>query len=247
MQKILHYIKYQKGYGIIFLTALALVSALIFSFELKPITQNFPKQALLIAEDFLPITVKNKEIISPIDIQKRVDVDLSDFGKKDLKLSVIMDTKTKNPPPPNENLAFFISPKYFYIITPSEIQKKEYLDGHYDKNSFSELLYKLSEFFTTILVLTSFLGSLIAVLLKYILAILFGKLTTKILKITPPIPTSEIARLSAISLFGLGILKEIINKIFMLPLSGLSVFFITLLIVFLYLSKQTPTSNKASL
>ena len=64
MEKIFLYIKQGKGHGLLFLLATAIITTIIFSFSLKTVLNDIKPKALLVAEDFLPIEIKNKEIVS---------------------------------------------------------------------------------------------------------------------------------------------------------------------------------------
>lgn len=249
MEKLLTYIKNKQGYGIIFLLIASLITSIVFSIELKDITTALTPKAILVAEDFLPITVENKQITSPLGIKKRIDINLNDseIKKENLILPIIMDTTSDSPILPNEKLALFITKNYFYTISPIEIKKTQYYDGTYDINTFSTLLNKIVNTVSTLYTIAVLITNFISLLAKLGITILFGLLSIKLLKIKNKIQINELSRISSFIISFIALLQLTLDKVLMFEISNLSALLITLLLVFLYLSQLTNDTTEKNL
>jgi hypothetical protein len=73
MKKIVTYIKQGKGTGLLFLLAGAVIMTLFFIIPAKEMVKDIEPKIMLVAKDFLPITIENKKITTPTDTYKKLD------------------------------------------------------------------------------------------------------------------------------------------------------------------------------
>ncbi len=236
MEKIFLYIKQGKGYGLLFLLATAIITTIIFSFSLKTVLNDIKPKALLVAEDFLPIEIKNKEIVSHPNTYKRTDLNLGANDKDNFILPVILDTQNPSKELTKEKTAIVISKKYFYFISPSDIKKFEYIDGTYDINYFKSFLEKTSQTLTSTLSLVLICFFFISLLLKSLILTFLNSLILKIRK--TPINKETLMRLSALCISSAELISLLISKTINLHLNELSSFLLAFLLSLIYLKNN---------
>ena len=173
MENLIKYIKQGKGYGLVFILASSIIATTMIMIKAKPIFNEMSPKLTLIAEDFLPITVKNKQIIEPLDTYKRIDVNLGNTNSDKDVFPIVLDTKTTTSDLSKEKLGLFIMKNVTYVISPNDIKKIYYEDGIFDIEKFKQLLQKSIVFF-------SILSSIILILLHFIQGILIA-LTSSLL------------------------------------------------------------------
>ena len=236
MEKIFLYIKQGKGYGLLFLLATAIITTIIFSFSLKTVLNDIKPKALLVAEDFLPIEIKNKEIVSHPNTYKRTDLNFGANDKDNFILPVILDTQNPSEELTKEKTAIIITKKYFYITSPSDIKKLEYTDGTYDINYFKSFLDKSIQSTTSTFSLLAICLFFIILLLKSLILTFLNSLILKIRK--TPINKEILMRLSALCISFIELLNLLIAKTINLEINELSTFLLAFLLSLIYLKNN---------
>lgn len=76
MEKLVNYVKNGKGIGLLFLLASATIVTLLFVMVFRNFYSSFSPEMLKAADELLPITVKNGQIVNPADTYKEIGVNL---------------------------------------------------------------------------------------------------------------------------------------------------------------------------
>ena len=76
MEKLKNYILNGKGMGLLFLLASAVVMAVVSMFIFRSIYQDVKPSVILVAQDVLPVTIKNKEIVEPQNMYKKLSINI---------------------------------------------------------------------------------------------------------------------------------------------------------------------------
>jgi hypothetical protein len=237
MKKIATYIKQGKGTGLLFLLAGAVVMTLFFIIPTKEMIRDIEPKVMLVAKDFLPITIENQKITSPIDTYKRLDVDLSfDNSEKDL-FPVVLDTKNQNPDLTSEKLGLFITKDAIFAKTNTNLKRIEYIDGTYDINTFNQLYNQIMGKISLIASLVFIGFFFINLLIKAIIISLACLVISKILKQKNLLTFPSFMRLSSIIIAILEIINIIIISVFSIPTTGLHILLLGIILAFLYLQK----------
>ena len=247
MEKLINYIKNGKGLGLLFLLASAVLMTIIYMFATKEIIKNFEPKIMLIANDVLPISIKEQKIVSPLDTYKRIDVNLSDTTEIKESFPVVLDTKNETLDLKNEKLGLFITRDFILLKTPKETQKVEYKDGDYDINTFKQLYAnifgKLSLIASVIFIALFFLNLLI----KTITCALLGLLGCKLFKFEAKVSLDYTMRLSAIIIAILEVINLILVNLLSINITALHVVILSVILELIFLSKQKENNQDTSL
>ncbi len=236
MEKIFLYIKQGKGHGLLFLLATAVISTLLFSVNLKTVLNEIKPKALLVAEDFLPIEIKDQKLVSHPDTYKRVDLNLNFNEKDNVVLPIILDTKNSTTTLAKEKTAIVISKDYFYIHSPQKIEKIEYQDGSYDINYFKSFLEKTSTTLASTLSFTLMCFFFITFLLKTTILMFLNSLILKIKNI--PSKKDILMRLSALCISFSELLNILTSTLINLQLNTINTFILAFLVSLIYLKNN---------
>lgn len=243
MNKLHTYIKQGQGNGLIFLLLTSVIITTIFMMSLKTTISSLQPQIELIAQDFLPIEIKNNQIISPKDTYKEVILDLTTKDDKEkILLPIILNTKTTSEELPKHQYSIYLNQNNIHFITPDKIQKKQYVDGVYDAPTFKSLLKKTnlvaSIIFSIIMIGILFINfGVKTLILSYITKCLIRLITQ-----TTPV-YSSLMRLSALSISFTELVGIISSNLISYPLNGAILITISGLIVAIYIYnelKDTP-------
>lgn len=82
MEKIKLYIRRGKGIGLLFLLASAVLATMFLMISLKSAYTEIKPEVVLVANEFLPITVKGGKIVEPANAYKRIELDFGGKGEK---------------------------------------------------------------------------------------------------------------------------------------------------------------------
>ena len=242
MEKLTLYIKQGKGLGLLFLLAVAVIITFFENISLKTFLKDLEPKAILIAEDFLPIEIKDKQIVSPKDTYKRIDLDLSEKNSKDNDIiPIILDTKKTIDELNPKELKLVFSKDKLYFISPKEIKKIDYIDGSYDINYFKSLIKRVSAIVTSTFTLFFIFYFFINYLLKTILLMLANSIILKINNKQQP--NSALMRLSAICIASVELLLFIFSKSFMLIIPSICSLILAFILSWIYLYNNLKTEN----
>lgn len=241
MEKLLNYIKNGKGHGIIFLIAISVLITTFFMITIKKYYTEAKPKIELVAQDFLPITIKNNKIASPIDAYKRVDLNLSD-EENEFLIPVILNTTSSASEFPKEDLALYITTDNLYFITPKEIKKIDYQDGIYDIQKFKNLMTKVESITSSSISLIMIIILLINFIIKSFITMLATKLFIKLKKL-PSIPTSELMRLSCLITSSIELISAILARVAGYELNTILFYFLSLTLAYIYVQFDSKKQN----
>ena len=175
MDKILNYIRNGRGYGFIFLLAVAVLKTIPIMVELKSVYTDLQPKIMLIANDFLPINVENGKIVEPVNTYKRLGLQLGESNNKNAEVPVVLDTREETSVVPNEKDGLFIMTDMIYFVAGDRIQKYKLKDGLFDKEKFEKAMEStsgLASLFSVIFLVMLFsVGGIIKVLYASLICI----------------------------------------------------------------------------
>ena len=202
MEKIKLYIRRGKGIGLLFLLASAVLATMFLMISLKSAYTEIKPEVVLVANEFLPITVKGGKIVEPANAYKRIELDFGGKGEKKDLLPVVLDTRNEVSSVPTEPQGLFITTDTVYAVTADQIRRlnlQTQQDGVLTKENFAEIMDGVvgyvSSFAAMILVAMYFL----TLLLKTWLAALRGRVALKVMKKPEMLNMSGLMRLSAMT------------------------------------------------
>ena len=146
MEKVKMYILQGKGIGLIFLLAAALLAALMMIFLLRGVYTEIKPEVELVAEEFLPVTIKGGKIVEPADTYKKLELGLGDENGDKQIYPIVLDTKNDASTfVPSGERGLFILSDVIYAVSAGEIRRISLAtqpDGIFDKDDFTALMDK---------------------------------------------------------------------------------------------------------
>ena len=226
MKNILNYIAKGKGYGLVFLLASSIVIATVYVFIFKNLCKEVEPSLFLVAEDILPITVKDGKIVEPENEYK--DLDLKITPTESLK--VVLDTREdviKN----RDKYGFYISKDGLFVSISGDMKKIELGDGVID-------IEKFKSWYNTFIGAVGVYNSIIAIVASFIIALfkvlailLCCMVNKKIAKDKILLSNEQIMRLSSIWVAGVEVLLLIFKVLLGVVLSEFFVFAILVIVI----------------
>ena len=135
MEKFILYIRQGKGIGALFLLAAAVLITMMLAISLRNSYSEAKPEIMLVANEFLPLTVKDGQVVQPVDAYKKVDIDLGQQGKPEDLFSVVLDTRADAKAPAMNELGIFITKDVVYLSSPNQIKRIQFQDGEFTKES----------------------------------------------------------------------------------------------------------------
>ena len=175
MEKIVNYIKFGKGNGLLFLLATTVLITIFWLLFFKQFYNDFRPQLISVAEQITPITVQNGHIVKPEDTYKRLELKIGDDTNSDSIFPVVLDTREPVSELPKEKIGLFIMSDVVYLIAPTEIKKVSLKDGVWTLQSVEEFLNYFSGVISmviSVVMITVLFGMM---LIKTLLASALGK------------------------------------------------------------------------
>ena len=245
MEKIKLYIRRGKGIGLLFLLASAVLATMFLMISLKSAYTEIKPEVVLVANEFLPITVKGGKIVEPANAYKRIELDFGGKGEKKDLFPVVLDTRNEVSSVPTEPQGLFITTDMVYAVTADQIRRlnlQTQQDGVLTKENFAEIMDGVvgyvSSFAAMILVAMYFL----TLLLKTWLAALLGRVALKVMKKPEMLNMSGLMRLSAMTAAVTELGSYFVGMGF--GLTGWHTFIIIVAVVLLVLYKMQPEDSK---
>jgi len=239
MEKILNYIKNGRGLGLLFLLAASLVATIMMMLAIKDGYAELKPEVSLVAEDFLPLTVKNGKIVDPVNIYKRVELDLSAAGGRKNVLPIVLDTREEKSVVPTEKQGIFIMRDMLYVVSTNKIEKIALPDGTLDKDNFQEMADWVFGWLSAAVAIFMVFILFVVYLFKAWLATLAARLALKISGKSEQYSSAMLMRLASV-LTGLFELGAKILLMAGVTVSGWSVLLLVILAECLYLFKDKP-------
>ena len=143
MEKIKLYIRRGKGIGLLFLLASAVLATMFLMISLKSAYTEIKPEVVLVANEFLPITVKGGKIVEPANAYKRIELDFGGKGEKKDLFPVVLDTRNEVSSVPTEPQGLFITTDTVYAVTADQIRRlnlQTQQDGVLTKENFAEIM-----------------------------------------------------------------------------------------------------------
>ena len=198
MDKIINYIKKGRGLGFIFLLAVAVLKTIPIMFEMKSVYADLQPKIMLIADDFLPIKIEKGKVVEPVNVYKRLSLQLGNSNDKNSVLPVVLDTREETSVVPNEKAGLFIMSDMIYFIAEGNIQKYKLRDGLVDKNKFEKGLETTTGFVSLISVIFFISLFCFGGIVKVLFASFIGVLALKIMKKENIYGFKALARMSSL-------------------------------------------------
>ena len=209
-----------------FLFALAIVVASIYILRFKSLCKELEPSLFLVAEDVLPITVKDGKVVEPENTYKNLDWNFS----QNKSLKVVLDTKVDVINDKDE-YGIYISKDGLFISIYNDIKKIELSDGMFDFEKFKEwykvFMGAVGVYSSIVVILVSFFSALFKV---------FGIwgccfINKKFAKDKILLSNEQIMRLSSVWVAGVEAVLILFNVLFGVGLNEFFVYIILVIIV----------------
>lgn len=244
MEKFILYIKQGKGIGALFLLAAAVLITMMLAFSLKNSYSEVKPEIMLVANEFLPLTVKDGQVVQPVDAYKKVDIDLGQKGRPEDLFSIVLDTRADAKAPAMNELGIFITKDVVYLSSPNQIKRIQFQDGEFTKENFPGIVDDAVGAVSAIVVLVLLVFFFATYLIKTGFVVLLMSLVLKVLKKKELIKTSSLMRLSAVAVAGVEFLVFALD--FMLDTATLGIvrFGVAFVLVLVFVLKFLLNENK---
>ena len=140
MDRLLFYVKNGKGIGFLFLLAAAVLSTMLIMINVRSVYAELKPEIVLVANEFLPITVKDGKIIQPLNTYKKIEIDLENKQNDQNLFPIVLDTRENIDAPLLGKQGLFITKDTVYFASPEEIKKFNLVDGEVTKDNFPQTL-----------------------------------------------------------------------------------------------------------
>ncbi len=240
MEKILTYIKQGKGRGLLFLLASAVLLTIVLMFTLKNAYIELKPDIVLVANEFLPITVTDGKITEPANTYKRLDLDLGGEGHKKDIFPVVLDTRSETSAIPTEPQGLFIMPDTVYMISGTDIKRfsLSMQNGVLNKENFTEIMNNVVGYLSVLVAVMMIVVVFLMYLLKTWLAALLGALGLKIMHKPDMLPFAGLMRLNAVLVAFFELAVFVVSWYSGLPITGFQTFLIVVALELLFLYRE---------
>ncbi|MBR2274373.1 MAG: DUF1189 family protein [Alphaproteobacteria bacterium] len=238
MEKIVAYILSGKGKGLLFLFAAAVVVTFAGMLALKQFYGEFRPQLLLVADEFLPITVEKGKIVQPLGVYKKVDLKFDESADNADVLPIVLDTQQESSEVPMAKMGVFIMQDMIYAISPNKIQRIQLTDGVWTKSKIEEMLNSFVGMFS-LLISVLMIGFLFVIMLiKTLIVAGIGKLLLKPMQLLNKFDFSILMRLSAVAVATIEIAAIALSLLIGVGFGILSRLLLAVLLIMLFLYRQ---------
>lgn len=237
MEKLANYIKNGKGLGFLFLLAASVIMTIFIMLSLKQVYADVSPQVTKIANEILPIVVKEGQIVSPENVYKKFDIHLGNYDNKIDVFPVVFDTQNESTMIPKTESGIFIMRDVIYLIMQDEVRRISFKDGEFNQSMFEEKINSFLGFSSLVVATIMILLFFVFTLVKTLILILLGKL---LLKVKQPIntwATDVLVRLSAVVVAGIELLCFCLS-LFGLPITWLYQFIVEIILVWLFINQE---------
>ena len=242
MEKFVNYVRSGKGIGLLFMLAASVIVTIVMLLVAKSFYGEMRPQVLMVANDFLPITVKGGQIVEPADTYKRVNFRLGNTGKKSDYFTIILNTREEAASLPKGEQGLFIYKDMIYAATPGQIRSFELRDGLWDKASFENLLDSVVGAMSGVVGAVLIGRLFIVCLFKTFIAAVLGFFAAKVLNRAEQFDLPMLMRFCAIGVSAFEILRWGSILIGMNPAS-FHVFLAVLLLEIFYILREKPNAK----
>lgn len=235
MLQILNYIKKGKGLGLLIVLAAAVLSTIAFMIAGRYFYNEARPQIMLVAEDFLPITVKGGKIAEPLNTYKQIELNL---GRPEDVFPVVLDTRAETSQIPSAKQGLFIMTDKIYAVSPTQTRIFNLTDGVWDKEKFDTFLDNLVGIIFGVLAIICIAILFLVYLFKTWIVSVFGLLSAKIMKKDKIFDFSALMRLSALLVCIMEIIGLGLNLGFGLNITGMQIFFLAVIAEAIFIKRE---------
>lgn len=183
MNKVINYVKNGKGIGLLFVLAAAVVMTLGVVFLGKRVYNETRPQIMLIAEDFLPLKVKDGKIVEPAETYKQVSLNFGEDDEALDTLPIVLDTREESGSlPKGEKNGLYIMKDKVYLVSQSKINMYSLPDGVWDVPAFEEFLDYYSGILSGVLTVVFIAAFFLMNLFKALAVAVLGVIGVKVMK-----------------------------------------------------------------
>ncbi len=218
MNRLLFYIKNGKGMGMLFLLAAAVLSTMLVMVSVRSVYAELKSEIVLVANEFLPITVKNQKIIQPINAYKKIELDLNNNQSEGNLFPIVLDTRENVDAPSMGKQGLFITTDTVYLAFPEEIKKFKLIDGELTKDNFPQIMDNAVGYVSTWISLLFIVMWGVVYLIKAGIVVLLGRVVLYFLKKNDVINLLSLMRLSALAVAVVELATLFMGKFFHLDL-----------------------------
>lgn len=243
MEKIVNYIKFGKGNGLLFLLATTVLITIFWLLFFKQFYNDFRPQLISVAEQITPITVQDGRIVKPEDTYKRLELKIGDDTSSDSIFPVVLDTREPVSELPKEKVGLFIMSDVVYLIAPTEIKKVTLKDGVWTLQSVEEFLNYFSGVISMVISVVMIAVLFGLMLIKTLIAAALGKWAVKKFSKIENINFDTFMRLGALLLCAIEIVCVGLVFFMGLHVGWLLQVLIAILFIFLFFNKDRKLQN----
>ncbi len=242
MEKFVNYVRNGKGIGLLFMLAASVVVTIVMLLVAKNFYGEMRPQALIVANDFLPITVKGGQIVAPADTYKRVDLKFGNTGTKKDNFSIVLNTRETASSLPRGAQGLYIYKDMIYAATPGQIRSYELQDGFWDKDSFEKLLDSITGIVSGVIGVVLIGILFIVCLFKTFVAAVLGFLAAKVLNRAKQFDMQALMRFCAVFISAFEILRWG-GTLLGISFTGFQIFWVVVLLEIFYILMEKPSEE----
>ncbi|MBP3688121.1 MAG: DUF1189 family protein [Alphaproteobacteria bacterium] len=235
MLQIINYIKKGKGVGLLIVLAAAVLSTIILMLSGRYVYSQARPQIMLIAQDFLPITVKDGKVVNPVGTYKRNDLG---FGKPGGVFPIVLDTREEISQLPTAKQGLFLMRDKIYTVSPTQKRIFTWEDGVWDTERFETVLDYFSGIVFGILAIIGAAVFFLMYLFKTWLVSVLGLIGVKVMKKDEIFDFSVLMRLSAVLVCVMEIISFALNTVLAFSIPGKMIFFLAVALEWLFIGRE---------
>lgn len=242
MEKFVNYVRNGKGIGLLFMLAASVIVTIFMLLVAKNFYGEMRPQALMVANDFLPITVKGGKIVEPADTYKRVNLKFGNTGTKKDYFSVVLNTREEAKALPRGEQGIYIYKDMLSVVSQRKTQSYELQDGVWDKDSVEKLLDSVIGVLSGVIGVV-LIGILFVVcLFKTFMAAALGFLAAKVLNRAKQFDMQALMRFCAVGISALEVLRWG-GTLLGMGFTGFQIFWVVVLLEIFYILMEKPSEE----
>lgn len=235
MEQIINYIKNGKGIGALIILAAAVLSTITLMITTRHFYNQVHPQIMLVAQDFLPITVEGGKIVNPVNIHKRIELNL---GKNNEVFPIVLDTRQEVSQTPTEKQGLFMMRDKIYAFSPTQMRIFNWEDGIWNKQNFDTFLdYFVGIVFGVMAIICTIMLFLVYLFETWVVSVL-GLLGVKVMKKTAFFNFLTLMRLSALLIAVMEVISSILNILLAFSIPGKMIFILALILEGLFIGRE---------
>lgn len=235
MEQIINYIKNGKGIGALIILAAAVLSTITLMITTRHFYNQVHPQIMLVAQDFLPITVEGGKIVNPVNIHKRIELNL---GKNNEVFPIVLDTRQEVSQTPTEKQGLFMMRDKIYAFSPTQMRIFNWEDGIWNKQTFDTFLdYFVGIVFGVMAIICTIMLFLVYLFETWVVSVL-GLLGVKVMKKTAFFNFLTLMRLSALLIAVMEVISSILNILLAFSIPGKMILILALILEGLFIGRE---------